>query len=76
MWKFIKTGSEGNCTLFGENIFDLKWTSTGQKIEVADPNYDDQKHILVIYSVEIGAEKKEFAAGEFSNGVYGFYVRL
>ncbi len=73
MWKFIKTGLDGNCTLFGVNIFDYSWTNTGQKVEVVDPKYN-QKYVLSVYTADIGKGFVTFATGEFSNGVYGFYV--
>jgi len=74
MWKFIKSGVDGNCILFGINIFDYEWENTGQRVEVIDPLYS-QKHILEIYNAKINSENVTFAAGEFSNGVYGFYIR-
>ena len=52
MWRLIKTGIEGDCILFGKNIFDYKWINTGQKIEVLDPVYN-QKHLLTVYNAEI-----------------------
>ena len=75
MWIFVKSGQEGNCVLFGKNIFDYRWTSTGQRVEVSDPSYN-QKHLLTIYTADIGDEIVTFAAREFSNGVYGFYTFL
>lgn len=74
MWKFAKSGAEGNCELFGVNIFDYKWENTNQKISVLDPLYN-QKHELTIYNADIGDKMVTFAAGEFSNCVYGFYVK-
>ena len=73
IWEFKKTGLEGNCTLFGKNIFNYEWRNTGQVVEVLDPIYN-QKHIISVYSVDIGKRTVTFASGEFSNGVYGFYV--
>lgn len=74
MWEFVKTGFDGDCILFGVNIFDYEWTSTGGKIEVLDPIYN-QKHMLTIYTADTGTETVRFAAGEFSNCVYGFYTK-
>lgn len=74
MWKFVKTGTEGDCQIFGVNIFDYKWKNTGQKVEVSDPIYG-QKHLLCIYDANIGDKTVIFASGEFSNSVYGFYVK-
>ena len=74
MWKFVKTGIEGNCELFGVNIFDYKWENTNQKVSVLDPIYN-QKHEMTIYNANIGEKWVTFATGEFSNCVYGFYVQ-
>ncbi|HHZ19825.1 MAG TPA: hypothetical protein GX391_04830 [Firmicutes bacterium] len=73
MWKFVKSGIEGDCELFGVNIFDYSWENTNQKVSVLDPIYN-QEHELTIYKVNIGGKVVTFAAGEFSNNVYGFYV--
>ena len=74
MWKFIKSGVEGNCTLYGKNIFDYKWKSTGLMVDTVDPVYGHSR-MLTIYDVELDDETVTFAAGEFSNGVYGFYTK-
>ena len=73
MWKFVRSGVDGNCNLFGKNIFNYEWINTKQKIRVLDPIYN-QPHILTIYKADIGSDVVTFAAGEFSNNVYGFYV--
>jgi len=74
MWKFIKTGVEGNCELFGVNIFDYKWENTSQKVNVSDPLYNE-KYEMTIYKANIGNKIVTFATGEFSNCVYGFYAK-
>ena len=73
MWSFVKSGIEGNCVLFGVNIFQYHWEKTNQKITVSDPVYG-QKHEINVYHVHLDGRKKTFAAGELSNGVYGFYI--
>lgn len=73
-WQHEVTGFDGNTTLFGVNIFDYEWKSTGEKIDVEDPLYG-QKYRFPIYKVFIDEQECEFAAGEFSNCVYGFYVK-
>ena len=73
MWKFVNSGVEGNCNIFGVNIFNYEWEDTGEEVEVVDPIYE-QKHIFSVYCIKIGSNTVKFAAGEFSNCVYGFYV--
>ena len=72
-WRFIKTSTDGNCLLFGVNIFKYNWISTGEQISVTDPLYG-QVHTFNVFTAEIKGESKIFAAGEFSNNVWGFYV--
>ena len=74
-WQHVITGVDGNVSLFGVNIFDYKWEPTGMKVEVLDPLYK-QRHEMYVYKVVIEEEKYEFAAGEFSNCVWGFYTRV
>ena len=45
--------------------------TTNKKIKVLDPIYN-QMHEMNIYNVNIGGKVLTFAAGEFSNCVYGF----
>jgi len=73
MWKHMKTCAEGNCDLFGVNIFDYPWEYTGVEISVLDPIYK-QKHKMFVYKIRVGDEQFTFAAGEFSNGVYGVHI--
>ena len=73
MWKFAIAGFDGDCRLFGVNIFNYEWKYTGQDIEVRDPLHNEKK-LMSVYSAEIKGKAVTFAAGEFSNGVFGFYV--
>lgn len=72
-WQHKITGVDGDCQLFGVNIFNYKWNSTGNKAKVKDPLYG-QDYTFLIYSVIIDEEEHEFAAGEFSNCIWGFFV--
>lgn len=72
-WQHETTGFDGNTILFGVNIFDYKWKDTHKSASVRDPLYG-QEYKFSIYSVMIDGQEKEFAAGEFSNCVWGFYL--
>jgi hypothetical protein len=72
-WQHELTSFNENAQLFGVNIFDYNWSPTGRMVNVLDPMYR-QKHCFEIFRVTIDAEEHEFAAGEFSNGVWGFYL--
>ena len=55
------------------NIFDYDWQTTGKRVKVQDPIYR-QDHIFEVWQVEINGQLHSFAAGEFSNCVWGFYL--
>lgn len=72
-WQHEITGIDGNTILFDVNIFDYEWKSTNKFVKVRDPLYG-QEYRFPIYTVMIKEEEHKFAAGEFSNCVWGFYV--
>jgi hypothetical protein len=74
-WKFVAIVVEGDpVSLQGQNPWPLKWSSTTEKpITVAHPSYPSQRHEMFVYDLE-STRSIRFAAGEFSNGVWGFYV--
>lgn len=74
-WQFITSGIDGHCELFGVNIFEYHWHNTGERIEVEDPHYK-QKHLFIVWEVLIDEEIYTFAAGEFSNMIWGFYESI
>ncbi|MDO5155916.1 MAG: hypothetical protein Q4D51_08110 [Eubacteriales bacterium] len=73
-WQHETTGIDGHAILFGVNIFDYDWIRTGNKIDIKDPLYG-QRYSFPVYKVLIKGQEYEFAAGEFSNSVFGFYVK-
>ncbi len=58
----------------GANIWDLKWKNIRNNVEVIDPNYHN-KYYFDEYEIEIKSKKINFVAGEFSNLIWGFYVK-
>lgn len=72
-WQRETTGLDGKCQLFSVNIFDYKWHNTGEKAHIKDPLYG-QEYDCTIFCVTIDGQDHKFAAGEFSNCVWGFYV--
>jgi hypothetical protein len=58
----------------GVNPWDVKWTPTGGHITVAHPSYQAQRHTMFTYGAVAQSGTVAFAAGEFSNGVWGFLV--
>lgn len=74
-WLFI-----GHC--FENDPFELEgvdvwrsWQATGERAEITDPLYHWQQYVFPVYTLTNGEKTVEFAAGEFSNNVWGFFQR-
>lgn len=52
------------------------WVITGERAEIRDPLYHWQEYNFPVYTMTDGKKTVEFAAGEFSNNVWGFFQRL
>lgn len=72
-WRHEVTGVEGDTSLFGVDIFDHEWKKTDRSVNVRDPLYG-QDYRFPVYQVVIDGQEHEFAAGEFSNCIWGFYI--
>ena len=75
-WKFLKAISEGQALqIDGVDVWPYeKWEAEkGAVAEVKDPIYK-QDFKFTVYRVQSGEYSIRFAAGEFSNGIWGFYV--
>jgi len=74
-WRFVSIGWEGDTTdVGGVNPWDVKWPPPDGRIIVAHPSYPSQRHTMFINEVASSSPPITFAAGKFSNGVWGFYV--
>lgn len=74
-WKHKKTIIDGEkYEINGLNIWDFKWEDTGKKINIKDPLYG-QKYCFDIYKIQSLNCEFFFAAGEFSNCVWGIYQK-
>jgi hypothetical protein len=74
-WVHIKTILDGeNFNIQGLNIWDFRWADTGQRIVVKDPLYN-QEYTMNVYEIQNVDTKIIFAAGEFSNCVWGIYQK-
>ena len=75
-WRFVSIGLEGDAVdLGGINPWKASWAGTGQSIVVGHPSYPWQRHDLPVYTAEGPDGPVTFAAGEYSNGVWGFFAR-
>ncbi len=59
--------------IHGLNIWDYDWKFTGQSINVIDPLYK-KPYLFQIFEIKEGDLTVRFAAGEFSNSIYGIYL--
>ena len=74
-WNHFKTIADGEyCEIEGVNIWDYEWKSDYETIIVKDPLYGETKS-LNRFRIELLNNKVEFAAGEFSNSVWGIYIK-
>ena len=75
-WKLLEVVHDGEpLELEGANVWDFGWSRLDDSaLEVPHPSYPSQRHTLWPYSIEVGGNTIEFAAGELSNCVWCFYV--
>lgn len=71
-WQHEVTGSY-DTILFGKSIFKYTWKETGEIVLIKD-SFNNQICRLSIYTVNIDGESHSFAAGEFSNCQWRFYL--
>ena len=74
-WKFVTSGTEHDQTRLGDvAVWAHVWHAVpGSKATVVDPHYG-QAFTFSVYRIHAASRVLEFAAGEFSNGVWGFYL--
>ncbi len=75
-WVHVATSLEGEDKKIKDvEIWEQEWEPMeGEVALVKDPNYG-QTHRFSVYRIQKDEKVVEFAAGEFSNGVWGFYLR-
>jgi hypothetical protein len=74
-WKYVGHGGSGDQQqISGIRVWSHKWTCRdGERADVTDPLYG-QRHCFHVYEIAADGRQITFAAGEFSNGIYGFYT--
>lgn len=73
VWTFITSGTELQpVRIDGVNVWEHEWTQTGQSADVKDPRHGEQ-FTFAIWSISTAKKSIRFVAGEFSNGIWGFY---
>ncbi|WP_018341959.1 hypothetical protein [Cytophaga aurantiaca] len=74
-WQHARTITDGErFEVGGLNIWDSNWKNTGETIQIKDPLYG-QDFIFTVYEITNEQTAVTFAAGEFSNCVWGIYLK-
>ena len=74
-WKFFGASPDGQSfKIDGINVWNHHWIDTKERVEVEDPLYH-QKFTFRIYKIRENDKVVGFAAGEFSNCMWGFYTK-
>jgi hypothetical protein len=75
-WRFVSICLESEPVDLGDglNPWEVDWISTAGRITVPHPQYPAARHRMDVWQVADADPPVTFAAGEFSNGVWGFYV--
>ena len=74
-WSFAGASCEGDkLEISGIRVWEHKWVCrVGERADVKDPRYG-QSYSFHVYEIVASDRQIVFAAGEFSNSVYGFYI--
>jgi hypothetical protein len=73
-WRYFGTFPDGaGLLLNGIDVWQSHWVDTGNRIAVEDPLYG-QSYTFHVYEISVGDVRALFAAGEWSNCMWGFYV--
>jgi hypothetical protein len=76
VWRDVHVGFEDDgLEIGGVEVWKHKWRATGEPhLNLPHPSYPNQTHPYRIYEIGDAGHSVRFAAGELSNGVWGFYV--
>lgn len=75
-WRDVHVGFEGDgVRINGLAIWQQEWRRIGEvSLELPHPSHQHQRHRFDVYEAGSINSPVRFAAGELSNGVWGFYV--
>jgi hypothetical protein len=77
-WNCVGVVSDSSPIAFGgiDNVWTHKWIRIPDAVaEVVDPHYQQARRFAV-YEITVDGNAVRFAAGEFSNCVWGFYLPI
>jgi hypothetical protein len=75
-WKFVSIGFErAPVVIQGIDLWmhERQWVSSHERIVVSHPCHPSERHTMFVHTLEVDGRAIKFAAGEYSNGVWGFY---
>ena len=74
MWEQAYIGTEDEpFEIGGVSVWDARWQSTCDSVELPHPIYPDQRHRFSVYELEIDGVLRRMALAELSPSVYGVY---
>lgn len=74
-WHFVTTLCDREAfRVKNLNLWDYKWNLVTPRVEVTDPHYK-QKFYFNEFQISDGKTTVNFVAGEFSNTIFGIYLR-
>lgn len=74
-WRAVHVGVESDgVKIGGLEVWRQKWRAAGLSVELPHPAYPTQVHRFDVYDIGEPMHAVRIAAGELSNGVWGFYV--
>jgi hypothetical protein len=74
-WEFVGAGPDGESrSIGGLDVWEHDWRDTQERAHVKDPRYQ-QNFTFSVWEIRSGDCIVTFAAGEFSNCLWGFYVK-
>ena len=74
-WRFVHFGSENDgLELGGLPVWREAWREALEPVFLSDPIDPGQRHRLGVYAIGPADSPVCFAAGEFSNGIWGFFI--
>jgi hypothetical protein len=74
-WEFFGAVPDGQSfRVGGLDVWKHEWRDTKERLQVKDPRYQ-KDFTFHVYEIGDPARAVTFAAGEFSNCIWGFYIR-
>ncbi len=75
-WRAVHVGFVGDdLNIAGIKVWQQNWRRTADDaIQLPHPSYQNQRHRFEVYEVGPQDSPVRFAAGELSNGVWGFCI--